>query len=142
MIARTKLIQSIGGFDEDFFLYGEEQDLALRVRRAGQEVGYIDEAVVIHIRAHSERLTPLAEILEKKVRAEYLFYGKHYDQKAIQRIIRANLIKAIWRIISLRLEMYLFPIKQTSRDKLVKYETVYRITREIYQKQYTKRLSA
>ena len=32
MIARKKLITTIGGFDEDYFLYGEDQDLAWRIR--------------------------------------------------------------------------------------------------------------
>ena len=35
MIARADLIRMVGGFDEDFVLYGEDQDLCLRIRRAG-----------------------------------------------------------------------------------------------------------
>lgn len=35
MFARTDLIRRIGGFDEDFSLYGEDRDLCLSIRRAG-----------------------------------------------------------------------------------------------------------
>ncbi|HXX33450.1 MAG TPA: glycosyltransferase [Thermodesulfobacteriota bacterium] len=38
-IVRADLAKKIGGFDEDFFLYGEDQDICLRVRRRGYKVG-------------------------------------------------------------------------------------------------------
>ena len=40
---------SIGGFDEDFFLYGEEEGLCARVRAKGGEAVYEPRARVRHI---------------------------------------------------------------------------------------------
>lgn len=130
MIVRTGLIQSIGGFDEDYFLYGEDQDLALRVRRNGFEIGFIDDAAIIHLGGQSERYTPSESFWEKKVRAEHLFYLKHYDNETIKRILRADFIKSVWRIHTLRLSMILFGDDRKNRDKLVKYETIRGFTRE------------
>ena len=98
MIARTDLIRRIGGFDEEFTLYGEDQDLCLRVRREGYEIGYIDDAVVLHYGGRSERQSLPAEVWKKKSTAEYLFYRKHYLPETIARIRRADLYKARFRL--------------------------------------------
>jgi GT2 family glycosyltransferase len=49
MIVRSDVMKAVGGFDEDFFLYGEDQDLCLRIRKLGFEIGYIEDAVVVHV---------------------------------------------------------------------------------------------
>lgn len=45
---RREMIDQIGGFDEDFFLYCEDADLGLRGRLAGWKCVYEPEAVVVH----------------------------------------------------------------------------------------------
>ncbi len=39
---------AIGGFDDEYFMYGEDVDLCLRLRLAGQEVGVVPAARVRH----------------------------------------------------------------------------------------------
>ena len=103
MIARKELIDSLHGFDEDFFLYGEDQDLAWRIREKGFSIGYIEEAEVFHWGGQSETQTLPAELFAKKLRAEYLFYAKHYLPSTIGKIKKAQRRKAIYRLITLRL---------------------------------------
>ncbi len=103
MIAGRDLIAGLGGFDEDFFLYGEDQDLAWRIREKGLSIGYIETAEVFHWGGQSEARTPPAALFAKKLRAEYLFYTKHYLPSTIDRIKRAQRRKAIYRLITLRL---------------------------------------
>ena len=105
MIARTGLVRNLGGFDEDFFLYGEEQDLALRIRQSGFEIGFIPDAVVVHHGGQSESPANPAATWEKKVRAENIFYRKHYRPETIRRIHREELLKAAWRRATLRLSL-------------------------------------
>jgi GT2 family glycosyltransferase len=50
---RRKMIDAIGGFDDDFFLYCEDTDLGLRARWAGWRCLYVAEAVVQHRYSHS-----------------------------------------------------------------------------------------
>lgn len=103
MISRTELIKEIGGFDEDFFLYGEDQDLAWRIREKGFSIGYIDNADVFHWGGQSETGTLHTALFEKKLRAEYLFYTKHYKPQTIARIKRTQRWKARYRLLSLKL---------------------------------------
>jgi GT2 family glycosyltransferase len=50
---RRDMLQELGGFDDDFFLYCEDTDLGLRARWAGWKCLYVPEAVVEHHYSHS-----------------------------------------------------------------------------------------
>ena len=130
MITRSELIKKIGGFDEDFFLYGEDQDLCLRIRKIGHEIGYTDSAVVIHLGGQSEKDSLSSEVWEKKIHAEYIFYEKHYLPKTIKKISRANIIKAWWRIITLKLFLPFAKEKTKAKEKLGKYQVIYHAIRK------------
>ena len=126
MIIRPDIINRVGGFDEDFFLYGEDEDLCLRIRRLGYEIGYIEEAVVMHLGGQSERQFTSAEVWKKKTKAEFLFYQKHYLPETISRIKRVHLLKALWRIATLKITMPFAIDKIKAREKLIKYEVINR----------------
>jgi len=122
MIARAEIMRTLGGFDEDFFLYGEDQDLCLRIRKAGYGIGYIEDAVLIHLKGQSERQTPLSEVWKKKIRAEYLFYRKHYLPETVARITREHLLKARWRRATIKLTLPFVRNKARAKEKLIKYK--------------------
>jgi len=125
MIARTDLIRRIGGFDEEFILYGEDQDLCLRVRRAGYEIGFVDDAVVLHYGGRSERQSLPAEVWKKKTRAEYLFYRKHYLPETVARVRRADLRKARFRLLTLKFTLPFTRDRAQAEGKRTKYRTIY-----------------
>ena len=50
---RRSMLEDIGGFDDDFFLYCEDTDLGLRARWAGWKCLYVPQAVVEHHYSHS-----------------------------------------------------------------------------------------
>ncbi len=57
---RRAMLDDIGGFDDDFFLYCEDTDLGLRARWAGWKCLYVPEAEVEHHYSHSAgRASPL-----------------------------------------------------------------------------------
>jgi GT2 family glycosyltransferase len=47
---RTEMLRQIGGFDEDFFAYGDDAELGLRARIVGWTCVYAPDAVVRHHR--------------------------------------------------------------------------------------------
>ena len=55
MFVRREVIEQIGGFDEQFFMYGEDLDWCRRIRQAGWQVWYVASAKVQHEGAHSTR---------------------------------------------------------------------------------------
>jgi len=126
MIMRRNLFNELRGFDEAFFLYGEEQDLCLRVRKAGFPIGYIPDAVVVHWGGQSETGVPSVQVWNKKLDAEFVFYHKHYSNKAIKRIRLKNIIQALWRILTIRITIGLLSNKERSRQKLEKYQLVFK----------------
>jgi len=50
---RRSMIDQVGAFDDDFFLYCEDTDLGLRARWAGWKCLYVHDAVVDHHYSHS-----------------------------------------------------------------------------------------
>jgi len=128
LIASEKLLRELGGFDEDFFLYGEDQDLSLRVRKRGFEIGYIESAVIMHHGGQSERDTLQAEVVRKKIRAEFLFYRKHYCAETVRRLCKKHHRRAQWRMFIIRLQMLLMPDKTHILRKLASYQVIYQET--------------
>ncbi|MFL5847221.1 MAG: glycosyltransferase family 2 protein [Solirubrobacteraceae bacterium] len=49
LLVRRSAFGAAGGFDEGFFLYKEEEDLCLRIRRAGGRVLYCPDAAASHV---------------------------------------------------------------------------------------------
>ncbi len=47
---RKSMLEEIGGFDEDFFAYGDDAELGMRARLAGWQCLYVPDAVVRHRR--------------------------------------------------------------------------------------------
>jgi len=129
MAARAEIIRAVSGFDESFFLYGEDEDLCLRIRKVGYEIGYAENAVVMHVGGQSERQSPTAERWRKKVRAEYQFYRTHYLPETVARIRRADIMKARWRIFSLQATMPFLRDKTAAREKLTRYRVIYEETK-------------
>ncbi len=127
MIARQSLIRTLEGFDENFFLYGEDLDLCLRIRRAGWLIGHIPEAEVIHWEGQSERGNLPVEVWEKKIKAEFGFYRKHYSSNAFRAIKRSNLLQAYWRIFTLNLTLPFSGNKEKTLAKLEKYKLIQKI---------------
>ena len=121
MIIRSDIMKNLGGFDETFFIYGEDQDLCLRIRKAGYEIGYIDTAIIVHLGAQSERETTTADVWRKKIIAEYTFYRKHYLPATVEKITRGDFMKARWRIMTLSLLIPFYKDKSEAEEKLVKY---------------------
>lgn len=53
MLIPTTLFREVGGFDEKFFLYGEDLDLCYRIREKGYEIWYYPETQIIHRKGKS-----------------------------------------------------------------------------------------
>lgn len=76
LLLRRAAVDQVGGLDERFFLYAEDVDLCLRLRRAGWRLLYVPAAEVRHERGASRHSDPAAA--ERAWRGSQLaFYCKH-----------------------------------------------------------------
>ena len=57
MLIRPAVLKSIGGMDENYFLYFEETDFCYRAKQAGFATWYVPESLVMHIGGQSTPVT-------------------------------------------------------------------------------------
>lgn len=79
MLGRRKTFIKLKGFDEEYFMYGEDADLCARVKKAGLKVFYLGDISITHFGAKSSNYSPQS-ILRSGVAgtaALYLFFKKN-----------------------------------------------------------------
>ena len=93
MFTRKSLLLDLGGFDENFFLYGEDVDICYRIKQAGWKIMYLPQWTAKHLKGASLGIRkttrekfkqPLKHRLKMQrlsAQAMELFLQKHYMQK-------------------------------------------------------------
>jgi GT2 family glycosyltransferase len=82
MMVRKNIATTIGGFDEVFFMYGEDVDLSYRIQQAGYKNYYFAESAILHFKGESTRRGSL-NYVKMFYQAMSVFVKKHYgSQKA------------------------------------------------------------
>jgi N-acetylglucosaminyl-diphospho-decaprenol L-rhamnosyltransferase len=87
LLVRREAVDSIGGFDEDFFLMSEEVDWCYRFRQAGWDVLFYPGAEVVHVVGAS--LNPA--LFRELVRGHLRFLRKHRGLRVAERARRVML---------------------------------------------------
>lgn len=80
MFFRTEALKDADGFDERFFMYGEDIDLCYRVKNAGWKIDYVPDTSIIHYKGESSK-TNFAAYNKAFNDALYLFFDKHYTAR-------------------------------------------------------------
>ncbi len=57
MMLRRKVVEDLGGMDENYFLYFEETDFCRKIKAAGWAIWYVPESRVMHIAGQSTGVT-------------------------------------------------------------------------------------
>ncbi len=97
LMLKTRFAQ-LHGFDPDYFLYVEETDLCLRVRKAGYKIAVCEQVIVEHIGGASQRTEKIAATRLKKQHSLYIFYQKHYSRRDCQRLAKRSLLHSRLKI--------------------------------------------
>jgi O-antigen biosynthesis protein len=56
------VLDRVGLFDEDYFMYGEDLDLCFRIKKAGYKIVYFPEVKTVHLKGESTRKAGLAYV--------------------------------------------------------------------------------
>ncbi len=94
MLIKRSVFEEIQGFDPDYFLYGEDADICLRLRLAGYEIGYCDKVQVSHVGGASEFGADSLDKWLRKKRGVLLFCMKHFDQRDMLKMVKTVIIKS------------------------------------------------
>ncbi len=93
MFTRKDILDDLNGFDENFFLYGEDVDICYRIKQAGWKIMYLPQWSAKHLKGASlgirkttreQYKKPLKHRLKMQMlsaQAMELFLRKHYNGK-------------------------------------------------------------
>jgi N-acetylglucosaminyl-diphospho-decaprenol L-rhamnosyltransferase len=116
MMAERKIINSVRGFDETFFMYGEDIDLSYRIQKAGYNNYYFAESTIIHFKGESTKKGTL--YVRLFYNAMNVFVEKHYAgiKKATYQLL-INLAKGL-KIISTSIAVIFFADKNNGKKNI------------------------
>ena len=78
LMLRKDVYEKVGGFDEQFFMYGEDLDLCYRVQKSNFKVFYVHSTEIIHYKGESTKRSSLDET-KVFYNAMHLFVRKHFS---------------------------------------------------------------
>ena len=78
-MTRKEVLEKTGGFDEDFFMYGEDIDLSYRIQKQGFKNYYCADTSIIHFKGESTKKGTL-NYVRLFYKAMMIFVQKHYHQ--------------------------------------------------------------
>ncbi len=127
MLVKKERFLAVDGFDEDYFIYGEDIDLSYKIKKNGLQNYYIGNVVAVHYRGESTDRN--AVFVRRFYGAMRLFYKKHF---------KSNVILDVVISIGIRMISVIQSFQDFSKEKR-KIETYYVITKnEMLCEQITK----
>jgi len=101
LLVRREAADTVGLFDEDFFMFSEETDWLYRFRQAGWKVLFTPDADFVHVGGATTKKT-WGPMFREQVRGHIRFLAKHRSRREAERARRLLLV-------SLRLRGIAFP---------------------------------
>lgn len=92
MFIPRHVFDEVEGFDEDYFMYGEDIDLCYKIKRAGYKVYYTPRTTAIHFKGESTRRSNINQTYEF-YRAMSVFVEKRYGMNTVlSRLLRGAIL--------------------------------------------------
>jgi GT2 family glycosyltransferase len=92
MLLRSEAFRRVGGMDPRFFVYHEEVDLCLRLRKEGWKIVFAPQAQVLHADALStgyktDRL-PMEPVLSWRLNGQSILFEKHFTASQHRKFVK------------------------------------------------------
>lgn len=87
LLLRREAVDEVGGFDPEFFMFGEEVDLCLRTQKAGWRVQLCPDAAFVHVGGGATRRDPTA-MYREQLRSHLRLLAKHEGLSSAERARR------------------------------------------------------
>jgi len=98
MLVKKSIYEEVGGFDEDYFMYGEDIDISYSTLKAGYKNYYNGTTSIIHYKGESTLKD--ANYAKRFFGAMQLFYKKHFKSNLLLNTIVWIGIKAAYMLRS------------------------------------------
>ena len=95
MMVKKKLFEQLGGFDEDFFMYAEEEELSWRIKKRGEKIYNIPQAKIIHLEgATLEKQHDFNEKQFKlRINGTMTYFWKRYGREGIYQFYKFRALR-------------------------------------------------
>ena len=77
LMIKKEVLEKVKGFDESFFMYGEDIDLSFRIQQVGYKIFYLGETTIIHFKGESAKKQNI-NYVRMFYAAMDIFVRKHY----------------------------------------------------------------
>jgi N-acetylglucosaminyl-diphospho-decaprenol L-rhamnosyltransferase len=105
-VVRRSAFQGVGGFDERFSFYSDDQDFARRLTKQGWAMLLRTDAGAVHIGGGSTSSKDPGSWFTRYYQSRFLYLQKHYPRGwrlfAVLWAVRASLHMALWRARALK----------------------------------------
>ena len=95
MMVKKKLFEQLGGFDEDFFMYAEEEELSWRIKKRGEKIYNIPQAKIIHLEGAT--LEKQHDFNEKqftfRINGTMTYFWKRYGREGIYQFYKFRALR-------------------------------------------------
>ncbi len=81
MLLERSIYEKVGGFDEDYFMYGEDIDLSYKITKAGYRNHYLGTTTVLHYKGESTQKDDV--YFDRFYGAMQIFYKKHFNKSLL-----------------------------------------------------------
>ena len=99
MFVEKTIYDSLKGFDEDYFMYGEDIDLSYKALKKGYLNYYLGDVKIIHFKGESTDKNSV--YVNRFYNAMYIFYTKHFNKFLVTKIFAYSFFKFIISIKNL-----------------------------------------
>ncbi len=98
LMVKQEVLQKTGGFDERFFMYGEDIDLSYRIKQAGYKNFYLAATSIIHFKGESTKKD--MAYTKRFYKAMRIFVEKHYEKESRLFTIMVQMAIAVRGLLS------------------------------------------
>lgn len=96
MLIEKDIYDSVGGFDEDYFMYGEDIDLSYKIIKAGYKNHYFGKTTVLHYKGESTQRDE--SYYNRFYGAMTIFYRKHFNRNfLLEKLVNVGVNLAKWK---------------------------------------------
>lgn len=131
IVIRQEVFEGLNGFDPDFFMYCEDEDLCLRIKKIGLSFIKLNDLYLYHEGGVSEP-SKSYDFFCRWYRSQILFCYKHFSQEKFENLLQKLVIKSkkkvnYYRILA-RLPITRYKIKKNQWQAML--DTVLKTQRE------------